>query len=302
MSSTCATRIRWSSGLDQGHTTFIISWVNPDEKMARTSFEDYLLKGTLEAITQVCNQTGEDSVNLAAYCIGGTLTMTTLAYMAAKKDKRVNSATFFTTMLDFSEPGEMSVFLDEGTIEGLEKKMAKRGFLEGSEMAGTFNMLRANDLIWSFRGQQLPDGQGSLPRSTCSTGTRTPPACRRRCTASTCATCTSATSSRSRAALPWAASRSTSPRSRRRATSSRPSKTTLPRGRAPTWAPPPSGPTKFVLGGSGHIAGIVNPPAANKYGYWTNDATDGNLPESPDDFLAGATQHAGSWWTHWHSG
>ena len=290
--------VKWAT--DQGHTTFIISWVNPDEKMAQTSFEDYMLKGTIEAISQVCNQTGEDSVNLAAYCIGGTLTMTTLAYMAAKKDKRVNSATFFTTMLDFSEPGEMSVFLDEGTIEGLEKKMAKRGFLEGSEMAGTFNMLRANDLIWSFVVNNYLMGKDPFPFDLLywnSDSTRMPAAMHSfylrnmylenklkepggitlggvKIDITKVKTPCYFISTIEDHIAPW--------------------KSTYMGARLP------SGKTKFVLGGSGHIAGIVNPPAANKYGYWTNDATDGNLPESPDDFLAGATQHAGSWWTHWH--
>jgi len=290
--------VKWAT--DQGHTTFIISWVNPDENMADIGFEDYMLKGTLEAITQVCAQTGEDSVNLAAYCIGGTLTMSTLAYMAAKKDKRVNSATFFTTMLDFSDPGELSVFLDEGTIEGLEKKMEKRGFLEGSEMAGTFNMLRANDLIWSFVVNNYLMGKDPFPFDLLywnSDSTRMPKAMHSfylrnmylenklkdaggvtlggvaidiRKVKTPCYFISTVEDH----IAPW--------------------KSTYMGARLP------SGPTKFVLGGSGHIAGIVNPPAANKYGFWTNDATDGNLPDSPDDFLAGATQHPGSWWTHWH--
>ncbi len=186
--------VKWAT--DQGHTTFIMSWINPDEKLSKKSFENYLLEGSVEAINQVCAHTGETSVNTAGYCLGGTLLMTTLAYLTGKKDKRVNSATFFTTMLDFSEPGELGVFLDEGAVAGLEKKMAERGFLEGSEMAGTFNMLRANDLIWSFVVNNYLMGKD-----------------------------------------PWMASRSTSARSRPRATSSPPSKTTLPRGRAPTWVP-----------------------------------------------------------------
>ena len=134
--------IKWAT--DQGRTTFVISWVNPDEKLAAKSFEDYLIEGSMEAISQVCAQTGEDSVDMAGYCLGGTLVMTTLAYMAAKKDKRGNSGTFFTTMLDFSEPGELRVFLDEATVAGLEKKMFARGYHDGGMMAGTFNMLRAN--------------------------------------------------------------------------------------------------------------------------------------------------------------
>jgi NAD(P)-dependent dehydrogenase (short-subunit alcohol dehydrogenase family) len=118
-------------------------------------------------INQVCAHTGEDSVNLAGYCLGGTLTMSTLAYMAAKKDKRANSATFFTTMLDFSEPGELGIFLDEGAVEGLEKRMAEKGFLEGSEMAGTFNMLRLAAAEMSA-AEPGPDGERGVIINTAS--------------------------------------------------------------------------------------------------------------------------------------
>ena len=290
--------VKWAT--DQGHTTFIMSWTNPDEKLAKKSFENYLLEGSLEAINQVCAHTGEDSVNLAGYCLGGTLTMTTLAYMAAKKDKRANSATFFTTMLDFSEPGELGIFLDEGAVSGLEKKMAERGFLEGSEMAGTFNMLKANDLIWSFVVNNYLMGKDPFPFDLLywnSDSTRMPAAMHSyylrnmylgnllkepggltlggvKIDISKVKTPCYFISTIEDHIAPW--------------------KSTYMGARLP------SGPTKFVLGGSGHIAGIVNPPVANKYGYWTNDATDGNLPESPEDFLAGATQNAGSWWTHWN--
>jgi polyhydroxyalkanoate synthase len=291
--------VKWAT--DQGHTTFIMSWINPDEKLAAKSFENYLLEGSLEAITQVCAHTGENSVNLAGYCLGGTLTMTTLAYMAAKKDKRANSATFFTTMLDFSEPGELGIFLDEGAVEGLEKRMAEKGFLEGSEMAGTFNMLRANDLIWSFVVNNYLMGKDPFPFDLLywnSDSTRMPAAMHSfylrnmylanllkepggitlggvKIDISKVKTPCYFISTIEDHIAPW--------------------KSTYMGARLP------SGNTKFVLGGSGHIAGIVNPPVANKYGFWTNDATDGDLPESPEDFLAGATQNAGSWWTHWNS-
>lgn len=290
--------VNWAT--NQGHTTFIMSWVNPDEKLAEKSFEHYLLEGSVEALNQVCKQTGEDSVNMAGYCLGGTLLMTTLAYLTAKKDKRVNSATFFTTMIDFSDPGELGVFLDEGAVTGLEKRMNERGFLEGSEMAGTFNMLRANDLIWSFVVNNYLMGKDPFPFDLLywnSDSTRMPAAMHSyylrnmylanllkepggltlggvKIDISKVKTPCYFISTVEDHIAPW--------------------KSTYMGARLP------SGPTKFVLGGSGHIAGIVNPPAANKYGYWINEATDGNLPESPEDFLAGATQHAGSWWTHWH--
>ncbi len=290
--------VKWAT--DQGHTTFIMSWTNPDEKLAQKSFENYLLEGSLEAIGQVCAHTGEESVNLAGYCLGGTLLMSTLAYMTAKKDKRANSATFFTTMLNFAEPGELGIFLDEGAVSGLEKRMQERGYLEGSEMAGTFNMLRANDLIWSFVVNNYLMGKDPFPFDLLywnSDSTRMPAAMHSfylrnmylenklkdpggvtlggvPIDISKVKTPCYFISTIEDHIAPW--------------------KSTYMGARLP------SGKTKFVLGGSGHIAGIVNPPVANKYGYWTNDATDGNLPESPDDFLAGATQNAGSWWTHWN--
>ena len=291
--------VKWAT--DQGHTTFIMSWINPDEKLAQKSFENYLLQGSVEALNQVCAHTGEDSVNMAGYCLGGTLLMTTRAYLTGKKDKRVNSATFFTTMLNFSEPGELGVFLDENAVAGLEKKMNERGYLEGTEMAGTFNMLRANDLIWSFVVNNYLMGKDPFPFDLLywnSDSTRMPAAMHSfylrnmylgnklkdpggitldgvKIDISKVKTPCYFISTIEDHIAPW--------------------KSTY------MGACLPSGKTKFVLGGSGHIAGIVNPPVANKYGYWVNDATDGNLPESPEDFLAGATQNAGSWWTHWHA-
>ena len=153
--------IKWC--VDQGHTTFVISWVNPDEKLAAKSFDAYVLDGVMAALDQIEKQTGEKEVNAAGYCLGGTLLATSCAYLAAKKQKRIASATFFTTMTDFSDPGELSVFLDEGQISSLEKKMFERGYLEGSEMAGTFNMLRANDLIWSFVVNNYLMGKDPFP-------------------------------------------------------------------------------------------------------------------------------------------
>ena len=285
--------VKWAT--DQGHTTFIMSWVNPDENLSHKSFEDYVLEGSMAAIDAVEKATGEKEVNLAAYCLGGTLLMTTLAYMAAKKDKRAASATFFTTMLDFSEPGELGVFLDEPTVDALEKKMAERGYLEGSEMAGTFNMLRANDLIWSFVVNNYLMGKDPFPFDLLywnSDSTRMPYAMHSfylrnmylgnrlrepggievagvAIDISKVKTPCYFISTVEDHIAPW--------------------KSTY------KGAHLPSGPVKFVLGGSGHIAGIVNPPAANKYGYWTND----ELPADADDFLKGATQNPGSWWTDW---
>jgi len=129
---------------------FVISWVNPDEKLSEKGFDDYMKQGYLAALDAIEQATGEKEVNAIGYCLGGTLLASTLAYMAAHGDDRIKTATFFVTMMDFHEAGELGVFIDEEQLSALEDKMNKRGYLEGSEMATTFNMLRANDLIWSF--------------------------------------------------------------------------------------------------------------------------------------------------------
>jgi hypothetical protein len=153
--------IKWCT--DQGHTVFVISWVNPDAKLAKKGFDDYMTEGALTAIDVVCQQTGEKEVNLIGYCLGGTLLGSTMGYMAAKKDKRIASATFFVALLDFSMPGELGVFIDEGQVASLEKKMEERGYLEGSEMARHLQHAALQRPDLDLRGQQLPDGQGALP-------------------------------------------------------------------------------------------------------------------------------------------
>ncbi|MBT7943090.1 MAG: class I poly(R)-hydroxyalkanoic acid synthase, partial [Alphaproteobacteria bacterium] len=140
--------IRWA--VEQGHTVFAISWVNPDEKLADKSFEDYMLDGPLAALDAIEQATGAKKVNAVGYCLGGTLLASTLAYMAEKKDTRIQSATFFAAMVDFKEPGELGVFIDEEQITSLEARMSEKGYLEGAHMGTTFNMMRGNDLIWSF--------------------------------------------------------------------------------------------------------------------------------------------------------
>src|SRR4051812_45394446 len=140
--------IKWA--VDQGHTVFVISWVNPDSKLAGKGFDDYMKEGPLAALEAVEKATGEKKVNFIGYCLGGTLLGCVLAWLAARGEDRVNAATFFVALLDFSQPGELGVFIDEAQVQSLEKKMSERGYLEGSEMATTFNLLRANDLVWSF--------------------------------------------------------------------------------------------------------------------------------------------------------
>jgi len=140
--------VRWATS--QGHTVFMVSWVNPDERLADKGFDDYMRDGILAAVDAIELATGEREVNAIGYCLGGTLLGCTLAAMAARDDDRIKSATFFVSMLDFRESGEINVFIDEEQLRALEERMNRQGYLEGSAMAETFNMLRANDLIWSF--------------------------------------------------------------------------------------------------------------------------------------------------------
>ena len=289
--------IKWC--VDQGHTVFVISWVNPDERLAEKSFDAYLLEGTLAAVDAIVEQTGAKEINAAGYCLGGTLLATTLAYMAGKKDKRLASGTFFTTMTDFADPGELSVFLDEGQVASLEKKMFERGYLEGSEMAGTFNMLRANDLIWSFVVNNYLMGKDPFPFDLLywnSDSTRMPAKMHSFYLRNMyLQNLLKEPGGIEVAGVPIDLSKIKVPTY---------FISTIEDHIAP-WKSTYSGArnfggnVRFVLGGSGHIAGIVNPPAANKYGYWTTTAS--KLPETADEFFNTAEQHPGSWWTDWQA-
>jgi len=289
--------IKWA--VDQGHSVFVISWVNPDEKLAKKGFEDYLTEACMVAIDKVCEQTGEKEINAAGYCLGGTLLGTTAAYLAAKKDKRLASVTFFTTMLDFSIPGELGVFIDEQQVSSLEKKMSERGYLEGTEMAGTFNMLRANDLIWSFVVNNYLMGKDPFPFDLLywnSDSTRMPAAMHSFYLRNMYM--------KNLLREPGGIILDNVEIDLRKVKIPAYFISTIEDHIAP-WqstylgAQLFSGPTRFVLGGSGHIAGIVNPPAANKYGYWTSPAK--TLPNSPEAFFEGARQNPGSWWTDWQA-
>jgi polyhydroxyalkanoate synthase subunit PhaC len=229
-----------------------------------------MLEGPLAALDAIEQATGEKEVNVIGYCLGGTLLACTLAYMAAKKDNRIKAATFFTTC-STSATRRARRLHRRGAARLPRGEDGSKGYLEGAEMATTFNMLRANDLIWSFVVNNYLLGKEPFP-STCSTGTPTARACRRRCTASTCATCTREPAGR--AGRHRAGGVPIDLRKMRcRPTGSRPRRTTSRPGRRPTRRRSLlGGPVKrFVLAGSGHIAGVINPPASGKYGYWLND-------------------------------
>ncbi len=287
--------------VDQGHTVFVISWVNPDAKLAAKTFDDYMFEGPIAALEAIERSTGEDGANVIGYCIGGTLLACTLAYMAGKGDKklanRVRSATFFTSMVDFADSGELGVFIDEQQLASLEASMGKRGYLEGNEMAAAFNMMRGTDLIWSFVVNNYLLGKEPFPFDLLywnSDSTRMPAAMHsfylrkmyhenklsepggialanvaldlRKIKVPTYIMAT-----REDHIAPWKS--------------------------AYVATQLYSGPKRFVLAASGHIAGVVNPPAAKKYCHWINDKT----PKDADEWLAKATQHEGSWWSDWNT-
>ena len=289
--------IKWAT--DQGHTVFCMSWVNPDKAMAEKLFEDYMTEGLLMAMDAVEKQCGVKQMNLIGYCLGGTLLGATLAYLAATKDTRVASSTYFVSLLDFSIPGELGVFIDEGQVASLEKTMSERGYLEGSEMAGTFNLLRANDLVWSFVINNYLLGKQPFPFDLLfwnSDSTRMPYKMHSFYLRSMyMGNLLREPGGITLAGVPIDLSKVTTPSY---------FVSTAEDHIAP-WrgtylgATVLGGPVRFVLGGSGHIAGIINPPSAQKYGYWTHPAK--ALPANPDDWMAGAVQHTGSWWTDWQA-
>ena len=153
--------IKWA--VDQEHTVFVISWVNPDDRLAHKSFENYLLEGPIAALNVVEAATGVREINAIRYCLGGTLLAATLAYLTAKNDDRIWSATYFVALVDFTDAGDLAVFIDEQQLAVIERRMRKRGYLEGREMAAAFNMLRANDLIWSFVVDNYLLGKKPIP-------------------------------------------------------------------------------------------------------------------------------------------
>ncbi|MFZ5556659.1 MAG: PHA/PHB synthase family protein [Pseudomonadota bacterium] len=286
--------IKWA--VDQGHTVFVISWVNPDAEHAKKTFEDYLREGPLAALDAIEQATGEKQVNAIGYCLGGTLLACALAWLAASKQaERVASATFFTTMIDFSSPGELEVFIDDQQITALEKRMNERGYLEGSEMATTFNMLRANDLIWSFVVNNYLLGKDPFPFDLLhwnSDSTRMPAAMHSFYLRNMYQkNLLKEPGGMTLGGVPIDLSKVKTPAFFLSTVEDHiaPWKSTFAGARLL------GGPVDFVLGGSGHIAGVINPPVANKYGYWTH----GKLAGEPDAWFEGAKYTEGSWWTRW---
>jgi polyhydroxyalkanoate synthase len=285
--------VKWC--VDQGITVFVISWVNPDKRLGSKTFDDYMKEGPLAAMDAIEKATGELKVHTMGYCVGGTLLASTLAWLAEKRRVRVTSATFLAAQVDFTHAGDLLVFVDEGQISALERDMQAAGVLEGSKMAMAFNMLRSNDLIWSYVVSNYLKGQ---PPSSFdllhwnSDATRMPAANHsyylRNCYLENRLSTGSMVLDNTLLDL---------------------SKVKVPiynlATREDHIAPADSvlygsqffgGPVKYVLSGSGHIAGVVNPPASGKYQFWTND----NIRDvTLADWLKGAQEHKGSWWPDW---
>jgi polyhydroxyalkanoate synthase subunit PhaC len=285
--------IKWC--VDQGLTVFVISWVNPDERLATMGFEEYMRLGPLAALDAIKLATGETEVHAIGYCVGGTLLSVTLAYMATIGDKRIASATLFAAQVDFTHAGDLKVFVDEEQLKVLEQRMTERGYLEGKKMANAFNMLRSNDLIWPYVVNNYLRGKTPMPFDLLywnSDATRMPAANHafylRKCYLENAL-------SKGKMEIGGVT-------------------LDLRKVKVPVYnlatredhiAPAKSvfigskffsGPVRFVLAGSGHIAGVVSPPGKTKYQYWTGGKPgDGTL----EKWMAEAEEHPGSWWPDW---
>ena len=283
--------------VDQGYTVFVISWANPGPNLALKTFENYLDEGPLAALDAIEQAIGEREATVVGYCLGGTLTACMLAWMAARDDTRIKAATFLTTMTDFAEAGELGVFIDDAQLEMIESHMQAKGYLESRHMQQVFNLMRANDLIWSFVVNNYLMGREPMAFDLLywnADSTRMPYMMHSfylrnmyqknllvepggvtlkgvPIDLGKIATPCYFLSTKEDHIAPWA---STYQGSRRF-----------------------GGPVRFVLGGSGHIAGVINPPPSTKYGYWTNDARAADA----EQWLRGAEHHEGSWWPDWQA-
>lgn len=285
--------IKWC--VDQGITVFVISWVNPDGRLGEKTFEDYMKEGPLAAMDAIEKATGETKVHTAGYCVGGTLLAATLAWLANKRRPRVRSVTFFAAQVDFTHAGDLLIFADEDQISALERDMKRSGVLEGSKMAMTFNMLRSNDLIWSYVVSNYLKGKAPPAFDLLhwnSDATRMPAANHsfylRNCylenrlsTGSMVLDNTLLDLSKVKVPVYNLATRDDH---------IAPAESVLYGSRFF------GGPVRFVLSGSGHIAGVINPPARGKYQYWTNDKL---RNKTLAQWLKGAEEHKGSWWPDW---
>ncbi len=285
--------IRWA--VAQGLTVFVISWVNPDERQANKDFEAYMREGVFASLDQIETITGEKSVAAIGYCVGGTLMAATLAYMAAKGDRRIESATLFTTQVDFTDPGELKLLIDKDHIEALEDRMNAAGYLEGSSMAMAFNMLRPNELIWNYVVNNYLKGKEPMPFDllTWNSDSTRMPAANHSFYLRNCYLENNLARKKMKLGDEMLDM----------------GKVAIPiynlAAREDHIAPARSvfngaklfgGEMRYVMSGSGHIAGVINPPGPKpKYQYWTGERPAGAF----EDWVARAQEHPGSWWPDW---
>jgi polyhydroxyalkanoate synthase len=279
--------------VSKGFTVFVVSWVNPDERHAFKTFEDYMREGILAAADAARRETGADKANVIGYCVGGTLLGTTLAYLAARGEEPFSAAAFFAAQVDFTKAGDLMVFIDDAQLKALEEMMTERGYLDGARMATVFNMLRPKDLIWPYIVNNYLLGKKPIPFDLLfwnQDSTRLP-----------------ATNHKFYLREFYQENRLA-----RGQMTIGDVKLDLGKVKLPIYelcakedhiAPARSvfigsrlfgGPVTYVLAGSGHIAGVINPPSRPKYQYWTNEGRAATL----EAWMEGAEEHPGSWWPH----
>jgi polyhydroxyalkanoate synthase len=281
--------------VDQGQTTFLISWLNPTIEQGDISWDDYVEKGIIKASQVVKEITEADKVNGVAWCVGGTLLTTALAVLAARKDTTFASATFFTTLLDFTDPGDLCVFIDEQQVKKLEDKVTNQGYLSGRELATSFNMLRSNDLIWSYVVNNYLKGKTPPPFDILywnSDSTNLPANMytfyvnnmylENNLTKKDALTICGEKIDLGKIKIPCYFLSTIEDH-------------IAPWGGTFKGTELLKGKNEFVLGASGHVAGVINPASKNRRNYWIN----GEQGKSEDHWLETAERQEGSWWPHW---
>ena len=283
----------------QGHRTFVVSWRNPDASLAKKTWDNYVQDAAIQAITVTQEITGAKSINALGFCVGGTILGTALAVLAARGEKPVASATFLTSLLDFTDTGILDVFIDEAFVKYREQEMGQGGLLKGQDLASTFSFLRPNDLVWNYvvgnylKGETPPpfdllywnSDSTNLPGPFYAWYLRNTYLENKLCQPGKATVCGQKIDFR-KLKLPVYIYGSREDH-------------IVPIGGAYASTQHLPGQKRFVMGASGHIAGVINPPAANKRSHWVRE--DGKFPATQADWQAGATEHAGSWWTDWAS-
>jgi len=281
----------------QGHRTFIVSWRNPDASLAKATWDDFIEHAIIKAISATQEVTGAKSINALGFCVGGTMLGTALAVLAARGEKPVGSATFLTSMLDFADTGVLDVFIDENFVKYREQEMGKGGLMKGNDMGSTFAFLRPNDLVWNYvvgnylKGETPPpfdllywnSDSTNLPgpfyawylRNTYLENNLTKPGK---------ATVCGQRVDFGKVDIPVYIYGSREDH-------------IVPIGGAYASTQYLAGKKRFVMGASGHIAGVINPPAKGKRSHWIR--ADGKFPKTHAQWLEGATEYPGSWWTDW---